>query len=185
MSLSLRKDIDDAGIPSWFLTQYARKEKLEKMAPGFYALSTWNYDEYFVFQYRYPKFIFSCLTALYLNGLTDRVPDVIEATAPSGYHPYKQKEKHFVGRFLRNHSIYMVGTTTIKTMYDHPVLAYGMERAICELVKERDSYDPETFLKALNRYVERKDADSQKLYEIADTLKVSKQVREIMEIVRF
>jgi hypothetical protein len=120
-----------------------------------------------------------------LDGLADRVPDVIEATVPSGYHPYKQKEKHFVGRFLRNHSIYMVGTTIIKTMYGHPVLAYGMERAICELVKERDSYDPETFLKALNRYVERKDTDSQKLYEIADVLKVSKQVREIMEIMRF
>lgn len=52
-------------------------------------------------------------------------------------------------------------------------------------MKERDSYDPETFLKALNRYVERKDTDSQKLYEIADVLKVSKQVREIMEIMRF
>lgn len=62
-----RRQVDQNGIQSWFLTDFVRKKKLEKLAAGFYAKSDWITDDFLVFQYKYPKFIFSYESALYLQ----------------------------------------------------------------------------------------------------------------------
>ena len=62
-----RRQVDQNGIKSWFLTDFVRKENLEKLAAGFYAKPDWITDDFLVFQYKYPKFIFSYESALYLQ----------------------------------------------------------------------------------------------------------------------
>lgn len=62
-----RRQVDQNGIQSWFLTDFVRKKKLEKHAAGFYAKPDWIADDFLVFQYKYPKFIFSYESALYLQ----------------------------------------------------------------------------------------------------------------------
>lgn len=62
-----RRQVDQNGIQSWFLTDFVRKENLEKLAAGFYAKPDWNTDDFLVFQYKYPKFIFSYESTLYLQ----------------------------------------------------------------------------------------------------------------------
>lgn len=61
------RQIDQNGIKSWFLTDFVRKENLEKLAAGFYAKPDWIADDFLVFQYKYPKFIFSYESTLYLQ----------------------------------------------------------------------------------------------------------------------
>jgi len=64
-----RKDIDARGIPSVYLSRYVRKFGLRRIARGFYAEEGWIVDPYLVFQYAYPKFIYSFGSAVYLHGL--------------------------------------------------------------------------------------------------------------------
>ncbi len=45
-----RKEIDEEKIPSWFLTDFVKKNGLNKIAPGFYASDDYAADEYFVLQ---------------------------------------------------------------------------------------------------------------------------------------
>ena len=88
-----RKNVNDASIPSWFLSDFVKKNNLVKLSPGFYASISFPIDEFFIFQNRYPKFVFSGMSALYLNGLTDKIPTEMEVSAPHGYHPFKEKKQ--------------------------------------------------------------------------------------------
>ena len=83
-----RKQVDSHKIPSWFLTDFVRRQGLVKIDKGFYAQEQWIRDDYFVFQYKYPKFIFSDVSALFLHGLTDQLPDYFEVTGPKNYRPF-------------------------------------------------------------------------------------------------
>ena len=86
-----RKQVDSHGIPSWFLTDFVRKQRLVKIDKGFYAQEQWIRDDYLVFQYKYPKFIFSHVSALFLHGLTNQLPAYFEVTGPKNYRPFSPK----------------------------------------------------------------------------------------------
>lgn len=86
-----RRQIDKNNISSWFLTDFVRKENLKKIDKGFYAKKDWMIDDYFVFQYKYPKYIYSFESALYLLELTDTLPPDFEVTGPKNYRPFNPK----------------------------------------------------------------------------------------------
>ena len=69
-----RKDINENGIPSFFLYDYVKKNSLIKYGTGFYARNDWIKDDYLIFQYLYPKYIFSLYSAVYIHGLGDYNP---------------------------------------------------------------------------------------------------------------
>ena len=177
-----RENIDNANIPSWFLSDYVRRNKLVKVAPGFYSNESYFIDNYFVLQRRYPKYIYSGMTSLYLHHLTDKIPVDIEVTAPQGYNPSRNKIDNLYIRKISNNSIYNLGITEIENNLGHIIKVYDQERTICDLIKYRDKYDGETFIKAIKFYM-RKTNNQNKLFEYARILKIEKKVFEIMEII--
>ncbi|MEG1345075.1 MAG: hypothetical protein RSD14_06250 [Clostridia bacterium] len=50
-------------------------------------------DEYYTFQYKCPKAIFSHETALYFHDLSDRTPIIFMVTVPSNYNTRQLKDK--------------------------------------------------------------------------------------------
>lgn len=177
-----RKDIDSNEIPSWFLTDYVRKNGLTKLAPGVYACEGFIVDDYYVLQMRYPKYIFSGMSSLYLLQLTDKIPPNIYVTAPQGYNPSKNKPDNLIIHKISNHEIYSLGIIEVKTMYGNVVKIYDKERTICELIKHRDAYDGETFVKSLRLFKE-SDPNQMKLFKYAKAMKIEKKVYEIMEVI--
>lgn len=176
-----RKDVDEANIASWFLSDFVKKNKLNKIAPGVYADDSFIVDEYFLLQKRFPKFIFSGMSALYLLGLTDKIATSIEVTAPQGYNPTRNKLDRVIIHRISNREIYCLGIVSIKTIYGNDVNVYDAERTICDIVKNRNKYDSETFIKAIKWYVKRIN-NQFKLFNYAKILKVEKELFEIMEI---
>lgn len=66
-------------------------------------------------------------------------------------------------------------------MFGTIVKAYDEERVICDLIKYRDKYDSETFIKAIKYYA--KTINNQtKLLNYAKKLKIEEKVYEIMEL---
>ena len=177
-----RQDVDAAGIPSWFLSDFIRRNNLSKIAPGYYAGDAYIADDYFILQRRYPKYIFSGMSALYLLGLTDKIPTSLEVTAPQSYHPSRKKLDSLVIRKISNPAIYDLGIKEVKTMFGNFVRVYDEERTICDLVKYRDKYDAETFIKAIKLYIRKKN-DQTKLFEFAKKIGIEKRVYEIVEVV--
>lgn len=176
-----REDIKQKNIPSSFLYIYAKRNNLRKIGPGIYSNKDYTVDNYYLFQKRYKKYIFSGLTALYLNGLTDKVPTHLEVSAPQGYHPTREKNNFLEIRLFSDQNIYRLGIKKIQTIYGHNVNVYDPERSICDLIKNRDKYDSESFIKAIRLYNE-KYCNQIKLFEYAEKLGIRKKVFEIMEI---
>lgn len=67
-------------------------------------------------------------------------------------------------------------------MFGNKVSAYDKERTICDLIKYRDEYDGEVFVKAIKTYVSNY-LDQMKLFKYAKQMKIEKKVFEIMEVV--
>ena len=177
-----REDIDKAEISSWFLSDFVRKNKLIKVAPGYYASESYFADDYYVLQRRYPKFIFSDMSALYLHHLTDKIPTDIEVVAPQGYHPFRNRIDNLSIRRISNDEVYNLGITEIETPFGNKVRVYDEERTICDVIKYRDRYDGETFIKAIKFY-KRKTNNQTKLFKYAKMMNIEKKVFEIMEVV--
>ena len=177
-----REDADKTNIPSWFLSDFVKRNNLNKIAPGFYANDNYVIDDYFILQRRYPKYIFSGLNALYLLGLTDKIPNNLEVSSPQNYHPSRNKINSLIVHKLSNKNVYELGIKEIKTMFGNIVKTYDEERTICDVIKYRDNFDSETFLKAINFYVQKINNQS-KLFKYAKELGIEKKVYEVMEIV--
>ena len=177
-----RQDVDEANIPSWFLSDFIKRNKLQKVAPGFYADNNYVVDDYYILQRRYPKYIFSGLSALFMLDLIDKIPTDIEVSAPQGYNPARQKIDSLIIHKISNKDIYELGIKEVSTIFNNIVKTYDEERTICEIIKNRDKFDPETFIKAVKNYVN-KINNQTKLFRYARALGIEKKVYEIMEVI--
>jgi hypothetical protein len=170
-------------IPSWLFLAFVKKKKLLKLAPGFYASPEWPVDEYYLLQWRFPQFIFSNLSALYLLGLTEKIVDVMEVTAPFGYHPNRKEIPHLVIHYERHSERYRYDIITVDTIFGNKVRVYGYTKTIVDMIRNRKDYEDEVFIKALKRYVKENDYDSIKLHEYAKLVKADEVVSDLMEVV--
>lgn len=177
-----RKDVDANNVPSWFLSDFVRKKELIKVAPGFYATKSYPIDEHFIFQKKYPKFIFSRMTSLYLLGLTDKIPSFIEVTGPIGYNPIHEKDNEVIVHRISDKTKYSLGIIDVNTMFGNSVRTYDPERTICDIVKHRKDYDSETFVKAIRLYVQKYNNQT-KLFEYSRILGVENELFDVMELI--
>ena len=178
-----RKNVDDENIPSFFLSNYAKKKNLRKIAPGFYARKDWVVDEYFVFQYQYPKLVYSFYDAAYLNKLGDYIPKYLEVTGPKNYRPFPLPKEGIILHTDTRKATYFLGITEIDTIYGNKVKVYDIEKTVCDFIRYRDKLDSESFVKCINWYKRRKDKNINKLMKYASIMKIESRVNDLMEVV--
>lgn len=177
-----RKEIDDLGIPSITLTRFAKKRGLRQITRGFYALEDWIVDPYLVFQYTYPRYIYSFNSAIYLHGLGDIIPNYLEVTGPINYRPFPKKRSDIITHTDTVEGSYSLGLVKLKTSLGNLVRVYDKEKTICDLIKHNDIVEFETYAKALVIYSRSKDRDINKLMNYAKALGIERKVREKMEV---
>jgi predicted transcriptional regulator of viral defense system len=159
-----------------------RRQGLVKIDKGFYAQEQWIRDDYFVFQYKYPKFIFSNVSALFLHGLTDQLPDYFEVTGPKNYRPFTPNPSVTIHTDSHGET-YRLGICKIKTSLGHLVECYDMERTLCDIIKNSRKIDAEIYGKALRLYAKSKDKNTRNLLHYAQILKIENKVAELMTVV--
>ena len=111
--------VRDKDIPSWYLSDMVRRGLLQKEARGIYVDSPGNYDEYYSFQSRNSRCIYSFQSALYLLGMTDRVPYTKEVTVYKGYNSSHIKDDSVIHHV--NKAIYDLGIVERETVFGNPV----------------------------------------------------------------
>jgi len=74
---------------------------LTKVATGLYISKEENYDEFYFFQYYHKKAIFSYETVLYLLGVTDKIPQVMDVTVNYSY-KFNSDKKSFNIRYVKD-----------------------------------------------------------------------------------
>ena len=145
------KDCKVLGIPTVYLSRLEREGKIFRVDKGIYLSTDGDYDEYYFFQYRYSRAIYSYVSALYLQGFTDEIPQYFEVTVPRGYrfnNPLQNLTVHTVPKELVD-----LGVISVKTPWGQTVKTYDFERIICDFIQNRKKIDNELFVKTLKAYV--------------------------------
>lgn len=177
------KELTERGISSIYLTRYAKENNLKKVARGVYAVEEWIIDPYFVFQYTYPKFIYSFNSAIYLHELGDILPNYLEVTGPINYRPYPKKKE---GIFTHTDTVsesYNLGIIEVNTPLGNRVKVYDKEKTICDLIRNKEKVELEVYVKALNIYAKSKNKDVNKLMRYAKIMKIEEEVLNQMEVI--
>ncbi len=168
-------------IPTVYLSRLAKEGKLFRVQKGIYIIEDGDFDEYYFFQYQYGKAIFSYETALFLLGVTDKIPWRIDVTVYNGY-KFNEKQDTLNINYVKKF-IYNLGIIQKKTMFGNIVNVYSYERILCDFISNKEKMDTEVYVKLIRSYSKYKDKDIHSLYEIARKMGIEDKVREVMEVV--
>lgn len=176
-----RKDAVANGVPPASFARYVSSNNLVRIRRGVYAKDG-AIDDLFQLKRRYPKIVYSGMTALYLLGLTDRIPDSIEFTIPKGYRVRKGSVgDDAVCHIENNVDLFDLGNVSAETMFGNSVTCFSKEKMVVEMIRKRDDYDSELFLKAVKTFLKGKDKDMDFLFQYARMRKVEEKVYRILE----
>ena len=174
-------DVVRSGISKTWLARYVKDMGYERVAQGVYVSpETWP-DDLYILNRAYPNIIFSGETALYLHMLVDREYSRITVSAPSNFSGQRLRDKGVVVHKERE-GWYGIGKIQAKTTYGHLVNAYDMERSICDMVRNRNAYDVQTYQTALKEFIRKENVDYPKLLEYATLLNVKNDIKKYLEV---
>lgn len=171
----------EKGIPRIYLTRLVEENIITRVDRGIYISKNGNYDEYYFFQYKYKKAVFSYETALYLQNLIDKIPQMMEISVPYSYKINDKSEK-FKMYYVKN-EIAEMGMIELKTMYQNKVRVYNIERIICDFIQNKNNIDPETYTNTIRKYAASKNNDINKLFLYARRMGIAEKVRSTMEVI--
>ncbi len=173
--------VTDAGISKPMLYQYIKENDIEQLSHGVYAVrDSWT-DMMYLIHLRCKQAVFSHETALFLHDLTDREPMEYEITVKTGYNPSKLKEDG-IKVYTVKKELHGEGIIMMQTPFGHNVPVYDKERTICDIVRNRNNTEIQTFQNALKQYVKRKDKNLRLLMQYAQNFHVDKILRQYMEV---
>ena len=175
------QDCREEGIPRIYLTRLVEENILTRIDRGIYISKDGDCDEHYFFQYKYKRTVFSYETALYLQGLTDKIPQVMEVSVPYSY-KINNVPKNVKLYYVKN-EIADMGAIEVKTIYQNKVRAYNIERIICDFIQNKSNIDPETYAKTIREYASSKYSDINKLFLYAQEMGITEKVRTTMEVI--
>lgn len=176
------KEIAKNNIARQYIKNMVDSGKLEKVARGVYIDLDVMEDEYFTIQSIYSKAIFSNETALFLHGISDRLPLVYDVTLPKGYNPTNISKKYNVNTYITESKFYDVGVTEVLSPHGKKLKVYNLEKTICDIIKNEKKIDKQIFVDAIRMYVRKKDKDLILLNKYAKLLKIEAQIKTYLEV---
>jgi predicted transcriptional regulator of viral defense system len=171
----------EAGISRESLRQLAQKGLLERVAQGVYISPEAFLDAMYVLQKRLSRVIYSHETALFLHDLTDRDPIHYAVTVPSNYEAKRLKNEN-VHVFYIQRDLHRIGAVPMQTLFGNTVIAYGLERTICDCIRSRKQMDIAIVTGAMKRYAKRSDKDLNLLMSLARQFGVSNLIKSYLEV---
>ncbi|EHM35499.1 putative transcriptional regulator [Enterococcus faecium] len=159
------------------LDRLAEKDKIEKVAPGFYTLKDAFVDELYLAQSIYSRGIFSHETALDLFQVGTYIPKKINMMFPKGYNVSKEKlDQYAIQPHYTNKENFDLGVTETESFYGNKILVYDLERTLCDMWNPRYKASVEVKQEALKEYMTSTSRNTNKLRRYMDILKSPKEM---------
>lgn len=177
------REAEVIGIDRYRLSYLAKKNKIDRVGQGVYALKNEIVDEYVLLQGNSKRVIYSYHTALYFHDLSDRVPSQIHISVPQGYNAFRLKERvddlgvHYVKKEL-----FELGKERGTSPLGGEIILYDVERTICDIVKDQKHIDSQVFTGAIKEYFGGGNINSRKLIKYARKLKIEEEIRRYLEV---
>lgn len=175
------KSAASAGISRAMLSKLCKENKIQRLMRGQYILADDIQDELLSIELRSNQLIFSHETALFLHGISDRMPFEHSVTAPSDKVPSKAIQQDCKIYYIKP-ELFELGKMKLATQFGNEVTGYDLERTICDVIRSRNKVGSETFLAALKMYAADSRKDLNKLNSYAKKMKIAGIVRKYMEV---
>ena len=169
------------GIPRWVLAKLCSEGILQRITRGQYVFSDDMQDDLLSIGKRSANLIFSHETALFLHGISDRVPFEHAVTVPSNRVPSKTILEECKVYYIKP-ELFELGRTLLVTPMGNQVSAYDLERTICDIVRSRSKIGTETFLSALKAYGANPQKNLNLLNSYAKQMRLAGVVRKYLEV---
>ena len=173
--------LEKKGISRVYLSRMEEEGIIERIERGIYVTKDFKYDEYYLFQLKYPKAIFSYNTALYFYEMTERTPIKMDVTVCREYNPHRFKD--LVNVYKISKELYNLGVTEKKSPQGMKVKTYNLERTVCDIIKDKDSLDIEIRNKAIKKAIKSKEFNASKMFEYAKKMNIYDKVKNYMEAI--
>ena len=173
--------IENYGIPRVYLSKMVEKNIIERIERGIYVTKDYEYDEYYLFQLKYPKTVFSYNTALYFYEMTERTPIKMDVSISKNYNPHRFKD--IVNVYRINDELFDLGIVEKKSPQGMKVRTYNLERTICDIIKDKDNIDIEIRNKAIKKAIKSKEFNASKMFEYAKKMNIYDKVKNYMEAI--
>lgn len=162
------------------LRSVVEKGLLERSSRGVYILPDNIDDEFFNFQTRFKRGVFSNISALYLLGFTDRTPVKFDMTFPSSYNTSSIKDEINAHRVKKE--LYEKGIITVQTPSGNKVNVYCIEHTLCDILQTRYAIDIQIITDAFKRYAKYTNKNIPLLSQYAKISRVENKVRRYLEV---
>lgn len=170
------------GVSKAMLYKLCKEDKIHRIVKGQYIFPDDMQDELLSISKRSTNIIFSHETALFLHGISDRIPFEHTVTAPSGCIPSAAIKAECKVYYIKQ-ELFGLGKTTSKTPAGNSVPVYNLERTICDVVRSRNKVGTETFLTALKLYADNPKKDLNMLHSYAKKLRVANILHQYLEVI--
>lgn len=174
--------VEKAGIGRYVLKRYLDAGKLVRVRKGIYILSDGLADEYTLLQMQCSKAVFSYGTALYLWGMSDRAPHIIDITVPQGTNLTRLRKDN---PDLRCHyvqpELYELGISQAQSPQGGTVRLYDKERCICDLIRHKDQIEMQLYTQAIQAYYKNQ-PNRRKLLKYGKQFGIEEKIRIYMEV---
>ena len=176
------RDVEEMGIYRGYLKDMVDSGSLVRESKGIYTVTSDTPDEYSLIQSRSDRLIFSYGTALYLLGMSDCVPSIIDVTVPQGYNVSRIKKSYPSIRFhYVKPDVLFEGVKTVIIPQGYRVKVYDEERCLCDLIKDKKKIDKQLFTQAVKEYFAGSHS-ARKLLKMAKLFGVEDDTRMYMEV---
>ncbi|HIU11101.1 MAG TPA: type IV toxin-antitoxin system AbiEi family antitoxin domain-containing protein [Candidatus Onthocola stercorigallinarum] len=177
------KEVTDNNIPKIYLTKLIEENKIERVSRGVYIKKDELVDEFIILQSKSRNAIYSNTTALYLHGLSDRIPIKYDITINSGYNGALQREDN-VNLFYTKKELLNLGVMNYKLDSGNIIKVYDLDKTICDIIKNKKRIDAEIYNKAIREYFYSKKKNTLKLYDYAKKMNIYNKVRNTFEVLQ-
>lgn len=174
----------EAGIRKEKIREMLESGLIEKLGHGLYSLSKEDVDEYYEFQQRCPKGIFSYGTSAYFWNLSDRVPNVLSCTVPRGCNTSRLKIDTKVKYHYLPKDLYGIGIVEVISPQGAKIRVYDRERTICDLIRDRKKVDMQLYSNALNVYFKSREKNIRKLMKYGKAFRITEELEKYMEVLQ-
>lgn len=178
-------DLVDAGFSPGLVASMADRGKIDCETRGVYALPDVMADEPEAITARWGRAVVSHGSALYLHGLSDRLPLSTDITVPREYNAaaivraYPDITLHRCGK-----QTYPLGIQIVEGLAGAPVRAYDPERCVCDVLalRKRGKADVQLLKDAVEGYLRSPGRDLPKIASYARALGVEDELQRYTEV---
>ena len=164
----LTRDLFGFGETEYSIRNKLSKKELFLVDRGIYSDKPQQFINEVIICKKYPKAILTGLSAFYIYGLTDHIPDRFYLATKQHSFPIR---KDNVVQVYQDQSFFEIGKTSME--YDGGLInIFDLERLLIELIRLKEKYPPELYYEVLSSFRKiREKLDFYKINEYSKSFK--------------